>query len=85
MNSRKLTESQISEIITSYESDIDTSFSSSGSSSCSSDSELNHVEFLATIKKHFKSSIDKHETYGKKDILPSSNSCISKKDNVFLR
>jgi len=83
MNSKKLTESQITEIITSYESDIDTSFSSSGSSSCSSDSELNHVEFLETIKKRFKSSIDKHETYSKKDILPSSNSSISKNNNVF--
>jgi len=65
---KKLTESQISEIITSHdhEPDIDTSLSFSGSSSCSSDSELNSVEFLETINKRFKSSIDKHETSGKK-------------------
>jgi len=50
MNSRKLTESRVSEIITSYESNICTSFSFSGSSSCSSDSEFNNVEFLETIK-----------------------------------
>lgn len=83
MNSRKPIESQIAEIITSYESDIDTSFSSSGNSSCSSDSELNKVEFLETIKKRFKSSIDKHEAYSKTDVLPSSSSSISKKNNIF--